>query len=733
MKTNVQKVMKFFFSFLILFGCTLMIHSQTLTYRVTSPKIGRTSTADSLEFNIEVKSSVAHYVDMVQANFYYNTTAFGTNLTGKISAYAVTGWIGNSAQYELTPTIQSGHLNIAVVSLHSWSDGDDLSLYYGLVTTSWKPLVKLRVKILDNTVASGIYFYPTTMNVTSNQVYVDDIGPNQPWGSIAEDETRTLQTLYLGRVFSGMYNWSQVGGSVDWAAASINTSVWDTLAGPATITGFNSQANKLRIHAGAALKIVPGGELQVTTTTEINQPRGLWIASTGAGSGAFMDNGEGSVTYPGGGYARIDRYVPQNQWHMIGLPLHTVNPQTDATFKNSYLMWYDEAKGTNAASVANKWTYITNEGSLSGDLKGWSHYSRDVWTGNHIINFTAYTGVPIVSGTVSRSLTRTAFLDAGYDGWNLVANMYPCPIDWEAVSGWTKTAVDNTIYYWNEAGGNYPTWNGDTHVGTLSGTCYIPSLQGFFVHVTSAGTLAMNNSVKDFDSQAFWKDQVTHNDLLALNVDGNGYKDEAKVWFNNSATVNFEPEYDNYKLIGSDGAPQFYSQLADGNIASINTLPWGGLNTVVPMGFSLKADAPVTITASNMESFKPGTRIYLEDIKEASMNELTINPVYTFTASSIDDASRFVLHFYNPSFGIEDKNLAGMQIYSFEDYVYVRNLVKGTTKGTIQIYDPIGRKVFESTLKDMELNKYLPGINEGYYMVRVVTVDNAYSKKIYLK
>ncbi len=31
-------------------------------------------------------------------------------------------------------------------------------------------------------------------------------------------------------------------------------------------------------------------------------------------------------------------------------------------------------------------------------------------------------------------------------GWNLVGNPYPSPIDWDAASGWTKTNVDNATY-----------------------------------------------------------------------------------------------------------------------------------------------------------------------------------------------------------------------------------------------------------------------------------------------
>jgi hypothetical protein len=49
------------------------------------------------------------------------------------------------------------------------------------------------------------------------------------------------------------------------------------------------------------------------------------------------------------------------------------------------------------------------------------------------------------------------------------------------------------------------------------------------------------------------------------------------------------------------------------------------------------------------------------------------------------------------------------------------------------MYDLLGRKVFLANLKDMELNKFLPGVNEGYYMVRVVTSDNSFTQKVYLK
>jgi len=635
-----------------------------------------------------------------------------------------------------------------VITADALQNGNQGSVVCAQIITTYQKICTMGVEISTPTGVAGtagVTFYVALMKASSFQQKTNGILPaHLSYSDPNTFEGIGLNDIYLGRIYSSGSLWSQYGAPlnsqfVDWTT-SLNTSVWDTIpaGGTAKITTANSQVTNLRIHPGARLKIVPGGEVKVTGTTEITEPKGLWIASDATGTGSWMDNGEASITYNGSSSIRIQRYVGHDNWHLIGFPLHTVYAQ--ATFLDTYLKWYDEQRLVSSSKVMAKYRYVIDplplaDSALTGDLRGWFHWSSNSLTPLYTtINYNANAGAHLVSGPLSSSLTHTAFTDAGSDGWNMVANMYPCPVDWEASSGWTKINVDPTIYLWSQAAGDFATYNSSTHLGTLLGTRYIPSMQGFFVHVTAAGTLGMDNPVKVFNSQAFWKDQTTYNELLDLNVEGNGFKDEAKVWFNSSATINFDPEFDNYKLFGNDGAPQFYSLLADNNYAAVNTLPWGGLNTVVPMGFVLKADASVTITASNMESFKPGTRIFLEDIKDASsMHELTVNPVYTFTASASDDPNRFVLHFYNPSFGIDDKNLAGMQIYSFEDYLYVRNLEKGTTKGNLQMYDLLGRKVFLANLKDMELNKFLPGVNEGYYMVRVVTSDNSFTQKVYLK
>ena len=52
-------------------------------------------------------------------------------------------------------------------------------------------------------------------------------------------------------------------------------------------------------------------------------------------------------------------------------------------------------------------------------------------------------------------------------GFNLVGNPYPSAIDWDAASGWTKTNIDNAVYYFkasatDQYGGTYSylcEWN----------------------------------------------------------------------------------------------------------------------------------------------------------------------------------------------------------------------------------------------------------------------------------
>jgi hypothetical protein len=222
--------------------------------------------------------------------------------------------------------------------------------------------------------------------------------------------------------------------------------------------------------------------------------------------------------------------------------------------------------------------------------------------------------------------------------------------------------------------------------------------------------------------------------MLTLKVitAANSSSDEAIVRFSDDATAMEDLNIDAVKMYGDINAPQLFFPVPGNKILTVNVLPWTGKTATVPMNFSMAPYTQNEISVDGIESFKPGTEVYLEDKKEVTMTDLVATPKYQFYSTPLDDQARFILHFTKSTIGI-DEMITGFQIYSFEDYLYVKNLVKGTTTGHIWIYDLTGRTVFNADLKDLSINKFDPGVVEGYYVARVVTRDGVYTQKVYLK
>lgn len=85
-------------------------------------------------------------------------------------------------------------------------------------------------------------------------------------------------------------------------------------------------------------------------------------------------------------------------------------------------------------------------------------------------------------GPVSPTLTYTPFTETGAIdtlGFNLVGNPYGVTIDWDN-PGWTKTSLSPSIYVWDNATGNYLSYNGATGTGTFTEGLITP-WQGFWV------------------------------------------------------------------------------------------------------------------------------------------------------------------------------------------------------------------------------------------------------------
>ncbi|MEI7660585.1 MAG: hypothetical protein WCK34_00225 [Bacteroidota bacterium] len=175
-------------------------------------------------------------------------------------------------------------------------------------------------------------------------------------------EGRNFSDIYMGRIYSSAWGWSQYttksGQNTVWTTA-VNTSVWDTLLAAATIDTAGSKAIALRIHSGARLKVKVGKDLTCSGATEINEPRGLWIASDASGTGSFIDNG--TINYNTGGTAKVDRYFSQGMWHYWSMPVAT---STAAPFAGLFMRWYDEPNHLFQQIVSTGYTFSPTRGYL---------------------------------------------------------------------------------------------------------------------------------------------------------------------------------------------------------------------------------------------------------------------------------------------------------------------------------------------------------------------------------
>jgi hypothetical protein len=521
--------------------------------------------------------------------------------------------------------------------------------------------------------------------------------------------------VYNTSTFTGTGNWNLAG---NWSNGIPTSSINAIIDGVATID-IAAQTRDLTINTGKSVTISVTKSLIVHGTTILNSTDCLILKSDATGTASFIDNG-----FAGTGTVKVERYLSQNAWHYTCFPVTTT--QTNP-LQGLYVMYYSEP--------LHHFRYITGlDSTLNQSMLGYG-----IWSGgsNSTVNFSG----TLNSGSLNIPVSRT-YQGPGvtnYDGWNLVGNPYPSALDLVAITGgWTN--VEATAYFWN---GSvylaYPTMGG---YGTHSQ--YAPAMQGFFVHCNDAsatpstpgsGTVTVNNAARVHNSTGFLKSTTAIMNGLIITASGyaNNYTDKISVHFNPNATSGYDPGYDAYKLWGLNEAPQIYMKIADTNV-TCNSLPFASKTMVIPMGFSCGLPGQYTLTADSLGTFQNNIEISLEDLKLNKTRDLRLNREYTFNYDTLDNPNRFVLHFDNPSLGVEEIKIDNrLQIYSFGSFVYIKSTDGMVLSGDVFISDMIGRELYRGHLVSNTLNRITPVIDEGYYVVKVITNDGVYSGKIYLE
>ena len=484
--------------------------------------------------------------------------------------------------------------------------------------------------------------------------------------------------------------------------------------------------NNITIYTGASLTIDAGKALTVTGTL-VNEAGndGLVIAGDATGTGSLIHTSAAVA-------AKASLYLPGNSqaWHFLASPVaaQPISPAFTAEPAASYdfFTWYEptgEWVNFKNTTVAPTWNTANGDYNFTVGKGYLAEYTGTGLTKQFSGNLNA--------GSISVPVTQSG--SGAYAAYTLAGNPYPSAIDWIAASGWTRTSLNESgggynMWTWNDAAGNYGSFNSAGSSGINGGSRYIPMGQGFMVSAASAGTLGMTDDIRVHSSQSFIKSAETITNTIRMKVTGsaNSYSDEVVIEFGHpSASGGAGKMFSFYET-----APALYSVKPEGKY-SVDFRGEPGPITI-QLNFKAGTDGNFQLTAGLLESFSSTVAITLEDLKLAKIQNLVQNPVYSFSATRTDAEGRFLLHF-GGTFGVENNEHSNSaSIYSSGNLIYISGITESMRQGEVIIYNMIGQPVKRKPLGSNSLTKISLEAPAGYYLVKVILPDHVYSRKVFV-
>jgi hypothetical protein len=346
--------------------------------------------------------------------------------------------------------------------------------------------------------------------------------------------------------------------------------------------------------------------------------------------------------------------------------------------------------------------------------------------GTHRANFV---GIPH-NGTIPVAITATG--EASY----LLGNPYPSALDADLFLFNNKDVLDGTLYFWThntdiaQSGSHYiydsddyASYNLTGGVGTGYGlpagsdinpmptipTGEVASGQGFFATSIAPGTVNFTNKMRLGGSTNF---QFFRSNLKSKK---NASFDKNRLWLNFSntegafkqtligyitgATNEYERTFDGISFDGNTFV-DFYSVLEDKNfVIQGRALPFLQSDEV-PLGYKTTIKGSFTITIFQTDGFLTTQDVFLEDKMLGVIHNLKESS-YNFTTEKGVFNERFVLRYTDKTLGSGDFESEDKTIVVFKEKNELKIKSEFETMKRVTIFDLLGKKVFEETLKDV--------------------------------
>ena len=374
--------------------------------------------------------------------------------------------------------------------------------------------------------------------------------------------------------------------------------------------------------------------------------------------------GEVSPTASYTGNITVQRYIPggATNWRMLGSPVEgaTVAQLDDDFFTAGFpgsdypefivdgqywpsIRYYDEtipSADVNAGVLGVESTQTPME-----EGRGYAAWSGDSLQGT--ASFTVdLVGAPnIALDPIELPLTWTDSGNPEADGFNLVSNPVPSPIDFIAIE--KGADVQNAYYLYDPATGNMDSWSNGFGIGTADGI--IRSAQGFWMKANGPdATATVHESAKVEAPQggAFGGLEQSQVPMVQLEVRSgiNGYSDRSLIIFDLGTPARDADDALKFVFAHPD-APQIATRSSDGFDLQIDMHGAGQEGTSIPVLVRVAIGGTYTIDALVM-GVSGLTCLTLEDLSTGTVTPLNGDNSYSFEISETDDWStpRFMLH-----------------------------------------------------------------------------------------
>jgi len=548
------------------------------------------------------------------------------------------------------------------------------------------------------------------------------------------------------------------GGTLQISGTITNNGSFDATSGTIEMNGSSSQVIGSGIFTGNTVEnLTVSNASGVTLLGPLNATGIVLVESGDLSSGGFLtlvSTASGTALIDGSGNGTVSGNVTMQRYLQSGFGYkYFSSPFTNATvaeFDDDRIIdpYFPTVYSYNENNIvsgmpASGWVgYETSSNSLS-PLSGYSVNFGDLSAPRTV----DVTGV-VNNGNISATLFNHNQVYTR--GFNLAGNPYPSPIDWTAPSGWTKTNIDNALYFFKASssdpyGGRYSTWvNGISSDDTVSNI--IPSMQGFFIHVSDgppwpvAATLSLDNNTRVTGLiQIFAKsDKKNPESLLRLKAtldDNPASADPLVIYFDEKATREFDNGHDALKLINTDRhTPSLYSYSSDARLLSINAIPErNDTITCIPLGISSSTDGYLKIKLADAGALLDGWKIFLSDLKAGVEYDLRQGDGYSIFLEAGECNDRFMLNLTPVATGIpETKPDDIFSVYSSHGIVKSYIDLEKTGEGDFKLFNLAGQLLFVERITETGYNEFNPGLKDGIYIATFASGKYRTSRKLFI-